>query len=216
MTIHREIVRKTKKVEKAWEKVQSARNIIGSSYVRLRLFSRAKDLSDGLFNETKNLMPKYIPEEKLNGNPINTLYQLGGMKVISESIRMTDRMIPEVSSALQLDVSNINFKELEEKDRKFKPIKRLFKIIQISSVAVAMAGAVIAAIGTGTNSIGFGISLMGLFGLVGAGALKDHFEQRYVPRVKMIKQAIEDMNKGLEELQTSVRDMIEDVSFFSK
>ena len=64
--------------------------------------------------------------------------------------------------------------------------------------------------------LGFGISLLGVFGIFVSSALRDWIDRYRSPGVKLIKKAIGDMRSGLEELQDSVNDLVEEVSFFSK
>jgi hypothetical protein len=220
--MHRQVVRKMGSLEVSWRRFEKGQRLIYGSAIRQKAFARAKRSSERLGRQTSGLLLRSVPDERLDGDPLNTIKQMGGMKMISLKASAALGMLDEVSEALEQDVRELDMGSFEEQERRFRPYGRLLGMLKWGSLALTAAGAFVS-LGlsriTGDEAfhgLGLQIGVIGLGTAFLFGLAKEKAEELFRPGIAEMRDAVEHMKGGLRELKRSLPELVESVSIFSK
>jgi len=216
MSIHRRIIQLMSAVDQPRRNFGAATSDIAESNIRKGLFSRFHPISEKIFSQTG----KITPEGSWGFSPHQALRRAGGLSEISASARKTQNLIPEARTALEQDVSEINFEELDKKDRKFKIVEKLHRFLHILSIATIGTGAAIALITDAGRSlgsdVGLKISIIGLASFFVLGGIKRALQYYLKPDVLKINYIIDRAKQALNELERSLKDLSDTATGFFK
>ena len=209
MSIHSQIAGRMERADRALDKIDEAMLFLDRSIVRKRMFLRAKERSDELVKEARNLAVYSLFPGMAEEMPYDSISQVGGLGRIYHSAKNAKAMIPEVSRTLEEDVSTIDFKTLEEEDKKLRPVQKILKTARAVAVAVLFIG-IPAACFTETfdrMTLGLGSLIGGMAGFYLFSSIKQLFDDMVMPDARRIKEAVQSMREGLCELGALIEDL---------
>lgn len=222
MPTHRQVVRRMGSLETSWKRFEQGQNLIYGSAIREKAFSRAKLSSERLGRQASGLLLRSIPDERLNGDPLNTIKQLGGIQRISSRASAALGMLDEVSEALEQDIKELDMGKMEERERRYAPYGRLLGILKWGALALTGAGAFVS-LGlskmTGEayfHGLGLKIGLICLGTAIFVGLVKEKADESFRPGIAEMKGAIEHMKGGLQELRRELPELVDALSIFSR
>ncbi|MBD3209829.1 hypothetical protein GF318_00425 [Candidatus Micrarchaeota archaeon] len=226
MTIRKNIYRSVNRVEGSWRKIERARCDMSSGVIRRAIFARSKRSSDELYEEAKRMMPGHMERdsasEAIESREHEQLYLLGGLARVLNSARSTSEKLGAVEQAFEEDLAGIDFRELEKREKKLKPVDILLSAGKWISLAVAGIGMAVS-LYAGKASDSTEIYNRGLFVSVGSlgchvllGIVQEKFNEYFKPGLKKIQRIISNMKEGLAGLRNDLRELQNNTSFFSR
>jgi|GEM_PF-6556956 len=211
MSVHRRIVQSMSGVDQPRRNFGAATRDIAKSTFRKRLFSRFHPVSEKIFSKTGEI----TPEGSWGFNPQESLRRAGGLKGVSRTARETSVLIPQARDALEQDVSEINFEELDKKDLRFRIVEKIYKVLQFASYATMIVGTAFAVMADSDKTIGgIKVALVGMVGAFVFGGIKEVLQDYLKPDVSKIYYIIDRARQGLTELERSIKDLSDVTGFF--
>ena len=211
MSVRREIVQLMSAVDQPRMSFGAVKSDIAESTLRQRIFRRFFPISEKIFSQTG----KITPGGPWGFSPHHALERAGGPHNVSKTARETQTLIPEARTALEQDVSEINFEELDKKDSKFRIVEKIYRVLQIASYATMGIGTAFAIMSdTDKSLIGIKTALVGILGVFVFGGIKEVLQDYFKPDVWKINYIIDRAKDSLNELERSVKELSEITGFF--
>ncbi|MBU0532070.1 hypothetical protein KKB44_01105 [Candidatus Micrarchaeota archaeon] len=217
--IHSRIVQKIQDVEIPLIRIEHARGLMGSG-ARSRIFARAKDRADELCPLINGICVRRFAAGRELGiiNDAQVLAQLGGIRDVSRAAQKAQEKIPGIITALEEDISTINFEELEGIDKRVNVWDRMLNVAATISAIFAGISIITSLIAsrmqTGSQEIcmiaggiGFGIWMILTFA-------KEKLEYSFKPDVDKVRELISDLKEGSLELSQKLQELMSTISPF--